>query len=348
MSGQFKKITGVGLAIVLPLLAVLLLSSVYTGVVQVGQFSDSVYAACGDGALDGADVCDDGNLTSGDGCSDVCAVEAGYACDGEPSSCLNYSPRTGVYVAICGNGVVEGNLEGVEQCDDGKHCVNRDVCTADIDCFGIGDNLCIPRGGDGCDVNCQIEQSSGGFEPPPVQNIFISKITAHPEQRSGNNNYDTSAYFKIMNPDNQNHQVLYSQSSLVDLDNLGVNSSTTQLFSLDEGNYDISLKAKSHLTLILDNVHLYPGGNLLNFTNEISSPTIGSVVLLAGDIDGLGTSPSSLGDDVINAVDLSILLSAIGISDPLGSNRANLNQDTTVDQLDLNILLGNLDKEGQK
>jgi cysteine-rich repeat protein len=42
---------------------------------------------CGNGVLEGTETCDDGNLAAGDGCSSVCAVEAGFACAGQPSSC---------------------------------------------------------------------------------------------------------------------------------------------------------------------------------------------------------------------------------------------------------------------
>jgi cysteine-rich repeat protein len=42
---------------------------------------------CGDGALFSGESCDDGNDLAGDGCSESCAVEAGWRCTGEPSSC---------------------------------------------------------------------------------------------------------------------------------------------------------------------------------------------------------------------------------------------------------------------
>lgn len=45
------------------------------------------FAACGDAAIDGTDVCDDDGTTGGDGCSIVCTVEPGYICKGEPSEC---------------------------------------------------------------------------------------------------------------------------------------------------------------------------------------------------------------------------------------------------------------------
>jgi cysteine-rich repeat protein len=42
---------------------------------------------CGDGAVDEFEFCDDGDVASGDGCSDRCAIEHFFACQGEPSVC---------------------------------------------------------------------------------------------------------------------------------------------------------------------------------------------------------------------------------------------------------------------
>lgn len=42
---------------------------------------------CGDGAIGGEEACDDTNNVAGDGCSEACAVEDGWTCDGEPSVC---------------------------------------------------------------------------------------------------------------------------------------------------------------------------------------------------------------------------------------------------------------------
>lgn len=43
---------------------------------------------CGNGFIQFGETCDDMNTTPGDGCSDVCAVEPGYLCSGEPSVCV--------------------------------------------------------------------------------------------------------------------------------------------------------------------------------------------------------------------------------------------------------------------
>lgn len=43
---------------------------------------------CGDGVINGDEVCDDGNTVDGDGCSSDCMhVEACYSCTGAPSVC---------------------------------------------------------------------------------------------------------------------------------------------------------------------------------------------------------------------------------------------------------------------
>lgn len=48
-------------------------------------------ANCGDGVRDPNDECDDGNLNGGDGCSALCEVEAGYACDSSlPNICTGF------------------------------------------------------------------------------------------------------------------------------------------------------------------------------------------------------------------------------------------------------------------
>lgn len=56
-------------------------------------------ATCGDGiiATGGAEECDDGNTAAGDGCDADCVIEAGYSCDGAPSTCT----------LMCGNGRVD-------------------------------------------------------------------------------------------------------------------------------------------------------------------------------------------------------------------------------------------------
>jgi cysteine-rich repeat protein len=62
---------------------------------------------CGDGYVGSEEQCDDGNDAGGDGCDANCLVEQGWACEGEPSVCIDG----------CGNGVC--HLGGGE---DGQSC----------------------------------------------------------------------------------------------------------------------------------------------------------------------------------------------------------------------------------
>ena len=70
---------------------------------------------CGDGLVLPGEACDDSNLNDADGCSAVCAVEPGYACNGAPSVC---SP-------IMGDGLIRGD----EVCDD-ENMMDEDGCSA--------------------------------------------------------------------------------------------------------------------------------------------------------------------------------------------------------------------------
>lgn len=59
--------------------------------------------ACGNGVVEGLELCDDGNTTNGDGCSSTCTIE----------------------LPVCGNGVIEVG----ETCDDGN-TTNGDGCSS--------------------------------------------------------------------------------------------------------------------------------------------------------------------------------------------------------------------------
>ena len=72
---------------------------------------------CGNGILDGAEVCDDGNLVSGDGCDTSCAPEDAYTCSG-----------AGPCTHRCGNGALDSNGGYSEICDDGN-LASGDGCT---------------------------------------------------------------------------------------------------------------------------------------------------------------------------------------------------------------------------
>lgn len=86
--------------------------------------SSTPSAVCGDGVIEGTETCDDDDTDSLDGCSNVCAIEAGYSCTGEPSVCT----------ADCGNTVCAGS----EECDTadmcGQTCESQGFSTGTLSC----------------------------------------------------------------------------------------------------------------------------------------------------------------------------------------------------------------------
>ncbi len=93
-------------------------------------------SVCGNGIVEGSEACDDMNTIAGDGCSSDCmTVEAGWTCLrlGGAGSCTLVDPGHNQNTPECGNGIVEAG----EACD-----------------FDLYDEL---SDGDGCDLNCQIE-----------------------------------------------------------------------------------------------------------------------------------------------------------------------------------------------
>ncbi len=61
---------------------------VYAGVPNIHSININPILECGDGKIvDTKETCDDSNTVAGDGCSDLCATEAGWTCNGAPSVC---------------------------------------------------------------------------------------------------------------------------------------------------------------------------------------------------------------------------------------------------------------------
>jgi cysteine-rich repeat protein len=137
---------------------------------------------CGDGIIEGYEMCDDGNSVSFDGCNAICQVESGFECPDEGRPC--------VLVQICGNGRVEAS----ESCDDGN-TVDGDGCSADCSKVELGFYCPVPGkrcsplcgdarivlwetcddgnsvGGDGCSSICQVEP--GASCPAPGQPCLL-------------------------------------------------------------------------------------------------------------------------------------------------------------------------------
>lgn len=113
-------------------------------------------AVCGNGWIEAGETCDDGNTAAEDGCSEACAVEAGYRCPEAGKTCEKEAnggeePGGETPVPKCGDGKLGQN----EACDDGNN-VDGDGCTSDcrvesgFACPSPGD-VCerLPRCGDG-------------------------------------------------------------------------------------------------------------------------------------------------------------------------------------------------------
>jgi cysteine-rich repeat protein len=64
---------------------------------------------CGDGVIHDFEECDDLNTQSKDGCSQVCEVESGYVCAGEPSICTVVCSDFGDCADLDNNGVRDDN-----------------------------------------------------------------------------------------------------------------------------------------------------------------------------------------------------------------------------------------------
>lgn len=122
------------------------------------------YSKCGDGVKGFAEQCDDAGNTA-PGCSDLCKLDLGYKCDGEPSVCTP---------TVCGDGATDGT----ETCEDGNtvpfdgcdaQCNKEPDCktTSGMGCTSscgdgliIGDEACDDgnaQDGDGCSSTCQQE-----------------------------------------------------------------------------------------------------------------------------------------------------------------------------------------------
>jgi len=94
---------------------------------------------CGNGQIEGSEVCDDGNTANGDACASDCKLPNGQPCD-DDSDCSSgvCDPTSGVCEEAnrCGNGRLEAN----EGCDDGN-VANNDGCST----------FCLIEDGEPCD-----------------------------------------------------------------------------------------------------------------------------------------------------------------------------------------------------
>ena len=177
------------------------------------------------------------------------------------------------------------------------------------------------------------------------QSVYIQ--WAAPEGRVGpdGTNWDTLYYLKVKS----GGTTLFTMPTLSSTDVSGSDLTPISLPGIGNGSYDFFIKGHQSLTRKLSGVNISSGLTRLNFTQADNSATLGPIRLLAGDINGSTSSPQTMGDDVVNAVDLGILLDDIDKDDPTNrSIRSNLNQDPVVNSVDMSLMLGNIDKEGDQ
>lgn len=182
--------------------------------------------------------------------------------------------------------------------------------------------------------------------------INVSAIIrwAIPELRVGasQTNSDAKFYISVYSSAEDGAPAMFTMTTVEETDNTGEYATQIPLRGFLPGTYDVIIKTHQHLSKKLNNVNLDSGINVLNFSTLDNSSPKGTEVLLGGDVSGVGDSPETLGDDVVNSVDLSIFLNDLNKVDPTGNTiRANLNQDTELNSVDMSIFLKNLDLEGE-
>lgn len=173
---------------------------------------------------------------------------------------------------------------------------------------------------------------------------------AIPEGRVGasSTNWDSTFYIAVRPADDSDQSIIFAMDTLASTTVAGDYTTAITFDGVtNSSTYDVAFKSHQHISSKLDDVFLEAGINSLNFTQADNSIFVGPLRLLAGDINGTGDSPSTLGDNVVNSIDLSVLLDQIDFYDPSTRGyRANFNQDVVINSVDLGMLIENLDKEG--
>ncbi|MBU0646404.1 hypothetical protein KJ611_02935 [Patescibacteria group bacterium] len=182
----------------------------------------------------------------------------------------------------------------------------------------------------------------------PAMTVTIDSVRPQGRVGADQTNSDTTFYLTVRTANDADDVVLFTQVDLATTDVAGVYAAPAiPLTGLTPGTYDIGLKGQQHLTRVLNDIVLVAGNNVLNFSQPDNSAPRGDQVLLTGDVNDAGTDPATLGDDVVNSVDISTLLVNIDDDDVTGNAiRANLNQDIVVNSVDLSWMIGNLDGVG--
>ncbi|OQB19801.1 MAG: hypothetical protein BWY14_00174 [Parcubacteria group bacterium ADurb.Bin192] len=187
----------------------------------------------------------------------------------------------------------------------------------------------------------------GTFWEEDLELVTATIQWAVPEMRVGATSTNDDAIFYLTVKDPGTHAAVYTMPVLASTTVAGTYLTPIDLGSMPAGNYDVAIKTHQHLTKILRNVPLSTGNVVLNFTQPDNSAPYGTSTLLAGDVSGSTSTPATMGDDVVNSVDLSIIINDLDKDDLTTRGiRSNLNQDPVVNSVDLSLMLKNLDVEG--
>jgi len=173
---------------------------------------------------------------------------------------------------------------------------------------------------------------------------------AVPQMRVGvaETNDETDFYITVYSSAEDGAPALFEMAALAETLVDGTYLVDIPLTGVPAGTYDVMFKGHQHLSKKLNDIVLGPGLTMLNFSTLDNAAPKGGEVLLGGDISGDVLTPATMGDDVVNSVDISILLNDLDNNDPTGNAiRANINQDIVVNSVDMSILLDNIDKEGE-
>lgn len=168
--------------------------------------------------------------------------------------------------------------------------------------------------------------ASGALAEATIEAEITLDVRAWPEKRwPRSGNWSTRGEVELREV--AATRVLYEDS--VTTSNLG--TGTVEFPTAPVVNYDISFKGLSHLRKILRDVPLAGGINSVDFT------LANTFYLLAGDVHRSS-------DNMVNALDISTLLGSLST----GNEVTDLNHDTGVNSLDINILLANLMRRGDE
>ncbi len=118
-------------------------------------------------------------------------------------------------------------------------------------------------------------------------------------------------------------------STIVQTNDAGTYEGVWTLVGIPQGQYDATAKTNAHLTRLLPDVDVVNFAEL-DFTSDGTNP------LKSGDIN------LEMGDDKVNALDISILVNNWGQN----HDRADLNKDDVVNSLDASNLITNFNQLG--